>query len=109
MRGAGEEQLRRLGCPFCDYSTQVADRLGGHLEREHPDEVVLESAERPPAGPGDADRRVPAAWECLECGFVLVPEDVDAGGGRPVGCPECDAREADRPTGVDLFVPLERR
>lgn len=126
MEGSAGEGLRRLGCPFCDYSTVVAARLGAHLERDHPGEVVLRAADRSAgrAGAGtESTHRDPSAWECLECGFVLVHEDRhapagipsatrtadvadSARAGRPFACPRCSAAQAERPTGVDLFVEV---
>lgn len=124
MTDSTGEGLRRLGCPFCDYSTQVAARLGVHLERDHPGEVVVPPMDRSARGPGagpDAELRDPSAWECLECGFVHVPDDrraraagppaagtasapASARAGRPLACPRCDEDQGSRPTGVDLFV-----
>lgn len=123
MTDADRDGLRRLACPFCDYSTQVAARLGAHLERDHPEEVVVPAGDR--VGTSDyLALHAPASWQCLECGFVFVPEDrhaptagrgpvgtttatVGDQRGRPFACPRCDELEADRPTGVDLFVAVE--
>lgn len=106
-RSSPGERLRRLGCPFCGYTTTVSDRLGGHLEREHPEEVVVdpEDDEDDRRRLVDATSRGPGTWECNECGSVVTGTSA-SDRNRPVECSDCDRHETDLPTGVDLFVSV---